>query len=384
MNLERKYNPHFTFLDQFVKFIEVLNLVSDTKHGFISTYQNSYLKINLEDIEGNLYQEINSQIKQQYYLRESQKKLQREIFIIPPLCWFFESKDFIMEIAEDLKDNKTDKLQNITKIIPKIKNIMDVRYEHIINGNKFMKKLLSFLFQNEDNLLYYGMLFSVIIAIIVNIIIFRNLKFVDGNIIAENPYAEIASIYINYLHIAYNILYLLIWFIYYVHLKFSYAQVMKIFPIIWNLALSIFVLGGEKALFLYSFQLFSIINYVDIMLVVFKTLKERVLQFLSTAVLLIISIWFFAGIAFFSLKPLFIKEKQDENVCKSYWNCFLTYLGSGIRVGGPFLGSANYVLLSNPLYYATFFFDWIFFFFIILILLNVIYAIIVYSFQYFR
>jgi len=121
----------------------------------------------------------------------------------------------------------------------------------------------------------------------------------------------------------------------------------------------------------------------DIMLIVLKTLRERALQFFATSLLLIILIWFFSGAASEYLMPVYHKPGDNENVCSSYFRCFLTYMNWGIRDNGPFDMPQN-LPYTNPNYYGAFFFDWIFFFFIILILLNIVNAIIVDSFQNFR
>ncbi len=147
--------------------------------------------------------------------------------------------------------------------------------------------------------------------------------------------------------------------------------------------ISIVTLAGKEFLFLYSFQLFSIISLFDILMIVIKTLYYRGLQFISTAVLLVIFIWFFAGTAFFWLKALYERPALRENVCESYFRCFLTYLNYGIRTNGPF-DMPQYLPYSNRNYYKAFFFDWSFFFIIMLILLNIVNAIIVDSFQNFR
>jgi len=106
-------------------------------------------------------------------------------------------------------------------------------------------------------------------------------------------------------------------------------------------------------------------------------------QFSSVFLFLIALIWFFSAVAFFFLRPNFIKADLEENVCESYFRCFLTYFNYGIRDGGPFDMPAS-LAYSNSFYYKFFAYDWFFFFSVQLIMLNVVNAIIVDSFQSFR
>jgi len=115
------------------------------------------------------------------------------------------------------------------------------------------------------------------------------------------------------------------------------------------------------------------------MMTVIKALYDRVTQFLSILYLLIIFIWFFAGIAFFNLRSLYVRVDQDENICSSYFICFLSHFNLGIRDGltnGP-----QKLFYHSTYYYEAFIYDWIFFFFVKLILLNIVNAIIVDEFQ---
>jgi len=149
---------------------------------------------------------------------------------------------------------------------------------------------------------------------------------------------------------------------------------------IGNLIVSLLVLGGKDYIFLYCFQLYSIVLYIDVMMVVLRTMKDRGIQFLSTGVLLMIVILFFSGIAFFNFIPLSLNDNETENYCQSYFNCFLRYFNWGMRSGI----SAKIIKFEDNYYWARFTFEWLYFFFVNLILLNIVNGIIVDAFQGFR
>ncbi len=133
--------------------------------------------------------------------------------------------------------------------------------------------------------------------------------------------------------------------------------------------------------FLFAFQLFSLIPLFGTMEIAIKTLKEKADQFFATGALLIALIWFFSAITLFHLRDAYYDLK--ENVCDTYFRCFLTYLNYGMRLGGPFDMPLS-LPWGDKLYAGMFIFDWLFFFFVNLILLNIFNGIIVDSFQKYR
>jgi len=116
------------------------------------------------------------------------------------------------------------------------------------------------------------------------------------------------------------------------------------------------------------------------MMVVIRTMKERGIQFLSTGVLLIIFILFFSGIAFFNLRPLNLNDDATENLCQTYFTCFLSSFNAGMRTSI----SSKILLFNDSYYWPIFAYEWLFFFFVNLILLNIVNGIIVDAFQDFR
>jgi len=103
------------------------------------------------------------------------------------------------------------------------------------------------------------------------------------------------------------------------------------------------------------------------------------MKLLSTLLLVLIWILFFAGLYFIYQKERMIHLDLNENFCSSYFKCFLTYVTEGIRIRNPSILS-----LENPLYYSAFVVDWIFYFIIVVILFNCINATIVVGFQGYR
>jgi len=141
--------------------------------------------------------------------------------------------------------------------------------------------------------------------------------------------------------------------------------------------------GNSQAIFLYSFQLLSIISLFNTMKLVVYAIIDRINQYVATFALLLVSVWFFSSLAFYFLRSDYIIPDIDDNVCGSYIKCLATYINDGIKWGGT---DNNTIILdyNNSIYVPRFFFDWLFFFIINLVLLNVVNAIIVDTFQTYR
>ncbi len=133
---------------------------------------------------------------------------------------------------------------------------------------------------------------------------------------------------------------------------------------------------------MFSFQLFSIASIFSTIRIAGLTLYRKYKQFLAVFSILSTLIILFSGAAFFFLRPNYINEELNENMCESWWRCFLTIFDYGLRAGGPF-GTFS-LAHDNNFYISIFFYDWIFFFLVNLLMLNLVNAIIVDAFQNFR
>ncbi len=150
----------------------------------------------------------------------------------------------------------------------------------------------------------------------------------------------------------------------------------------YNLIIGIIASIKPEFYFLFSLQLFSIASIFPTIRIAGVTLYRKYKEFLAVFSILSTLIILFSGAAFFFLRPNYLNEELNENMCESWWRCFFTIFNYGLRAGGPY---GAYSLSKHNFYYiSTFFYDWIFFFLINLLMLNLINAIIVDAFQNFR
>jgi len=216
-------DDQFNFFDIFINNIEVVSMISDLSLGDeLSDYQNSYLGLNIDLISGNIKKKFMNK-RQSFFLRKDQNVLMREIFVVPPQCWSLLNFGKFIEIAEDQEDATPDKILNILNIVPQISDKLEVRYDHLMKRPHVTKRFLYFLFENEDNFLYYGVFFSVILSYIVNGFMLKNIIYREIYIPVEKEISITIQV-INYFHIAYNLFFLFFWLVYYVFLKFGFVQ----------------------------------------------------------------------------------------------------------------------------------------------------------------
>jgi len=221
LKIENK-DDQYIFLDRFINTIEVVDIFSDLNISeMINNYQNSFLNINLDQICGNMNIKYSSR-KKAFFLRQDEKILVREIFILPPQCYSLNNFQKYIEIAESKEDASPDKILNILNIIPEISEMLKRRYDHIICGSPSTRSFLYFLFENEDNFIYYGGFFSIMLSYIVNGFVLKNVVY--KQILIPIQDIDITIKVINYIHIAYNAVFLLILIAYNVILKFGFIQ----------------------------------------------------------------------------------------------------------------------------------------------------------------
>ena len=214
----REDNNHFKFLQTYLGSVEVQNIISD--YCKINPYQANILSVNFDEIKGVLPIKSKKKIKKAYFFRNPKKVLLRELFVIPPECCFLMSKENILTLAERQKDVYSNNLAEILKVITKITTLVNERYLNIQKRNVIFKIVLTFMFENEDNFFYFGGLISVMLAFIANGFIIKNIS--QGEIQKGDEYVEYNTFIINYFHISYNIIFLVIWAVY--HSKYAYIK----------------------------------------------------------------------------------------------------------------------------------------------------------------
>lgn len=110
---------------------------------------------------------------------------------------------------------------------------------------------------------------------------------------------------------------------------------------------------------------------------VLNSIQMRYKQFLSTAFLLVILLFFYAALTiyFFSLKD------DGTYLFSSYLECFFYLFNYGLRAGGVHFDPK---INEQPGFWSEFIYSWVFYFLIILIILNIVNGIIVDTFQELR
>ena len=148
----------------------------------------------------------------------------------------------------------------------------------------------------------------------------------------------------------------------------------EILPFLWTF---IFGFLGLFYNFFYPFQLFTIFSISETMSSVLYSIQVRYKQFVSTAFLLVILIFFYAALTLY-----FFNVKDDMTMlCSSYLECFLYLFNYGLRAGGvPFEPK----IIDQRGFWGEFVYSWVFYFLIILIILNIVNGIIVDTFQALR
>ena len=112
---------------------------------------------------------------------------------------------------------------NIIKVIPEIAQIMQARYDIIkVSSDDSVKNFLYFLFKNEEIFIERGGFISVILAFIANGFIIKNMT--QKELQSEDHNILYVTHNINWAHIAFNSVFLIIWLFYFVIFKFSFIQ----------------------------------------------------------------------------------------------------------------------------------------------------------------
>ena len=99
---------------------------------------------------------------------------------------------------------------------------MQARYNRIKVSSESVKNFLYFLFKNEEIFIERGGFISVILAFVANGFILQNMT--QNELYSGDHSILYVTHNINWAHIAFNSIFLLIWLIYFAILKFGFLQ----------------------------------------------------------------------------------------------------------------------------------------------------------------
>jgi len=152
----------------------------------------------------------------------------------------------------------------------------------------------------------------------------------------------------------------------------------RVFPLIWNVVFGLLAISAEHRRYFYSFQLLAVTSLSSTMSLAVYSVYLRGAQFVSSAILALIIMLFYAGISFFFYNsPL---NSGDDQLCTNYRHCFVSMINF-IKMGGGIGDQLGMVSWENNDYWGRLFYDWTYFFLIILLLVNIINGIVVDTFQ---
>jgi inositol 1,4,5-triphosphate receptor type 3 len=154
----------------------------------------------------------------------------------------------------------------------------------------------------------------------------------------------------------------------------------EVYPLIWIFVFGFLGILKREWNYFYALQSFAIFFVNPTMKVVLSSIMLRYKQFISAIFGIFLTILFFSSLTFYFFRSEF-GDVSDDNICNSYFQCFVSISNFGLRAGsiGLPLHSTTY-----KKYWNEFVLDWLFYVLVILILLNVINGIIVDTFQELR
>ena len=367
----------YKFFDALVKNIEITFTKKDIKSVITFFETNQEFQFIIENNKEKFYEK---------YYEESD-----DTAIVTKTINFLVQRD-----ALNLKEFNFDEfkkqipIDNYDKRLSKIVEMKD----DILNEVDFIKKILKYPYicQLLSLINYkYVEILSIFIVLVINIlmiVVLDSKEILDGD---ESYQAIIEAL--SLANICFLIMVLLNYTI------FNYLQGNKdiytfflnmsnseIFSLSWNLILGIIGISNPKYTFLYSAQLFSLISVFDTMRAIIYTIRIRWRQFLSTLLLMMITILFFTGISFYFLRQYYIQKGDDENtlLCTNFIFCYFIILSNGIRMGGGIGDLIGLQSFNDEKFFIVFIIQWFFYFIIVLIMLNAINGIIVDTFQSLR
>jgi hypothetical protein len=152
----------------------------------------------------------------------------------------------------------------------------------------------------------------------------------------------------------------------------------KIFPLIWNFVCGVIATIDTQFNFVYALQMFSIISIFPVMKAAITSLILKYVQFLSTALLIIIICIIYGSLSIFFLNAGMKEKDSKKATCETFIQCTLHIMNWSIRNGQIGFPIKKY---SETNFWPEFIVDWTFYLSVILILLNFINGIIVDTFN---
>jgi hypothetical protein len=166
---------------------------------------------------------------------------------------------------------------------------------------------------------------------------------------------------------------------------------------LWHVIFSSIGVYRPDLNFVYSVQLFVIINLSETLKNITRSVTMKSKQLVSTFTFMLLVCYFFASIAFFFLSENFILNMFDpkhpfiplhaENVCGSLFYCFLTHMDVGVRWDGgigEYLNHRNSFTYGPSYYIVRFFYEDIYFISVNFVILSIIFGIIIDAFAELR
>ena len=113
-----------------------------------------------------------------------------------------------------------------------------------------------------------------------------------------------------------------------IHLSFIQA-----YNILFSLELCFGILAtaGNYFHLMYSLPIFEMYSTMQSVII---SVQTRYNQFVYTALLIAILITIYSSISFLYFKDLYFSSDLDENICNSFFRCFLSMFSLGIRSKG--------------------------------------------------
>lgn len=322
--------------------------------------------------------------------------LNRTFFLVHP-----NSLKISPKIVEWIKNEAPDEYnKKINFLIQKIGVVEDeMKMKCSLNSNSFYEWLYELDFEAIQSI-------SAFLVIVVNVITMwtTKLNFVNGErVISINSWANTSSRIITIINIIICFLAISIYcgFQSYLFLKFKiprkygnkrknkspwreiypFVTDKRVFPLLWNLVFGICSLTSDFNSYFYAIQLISVCYLSRIMILAILSVYKRGSQFISSAILALIILLFYAGYSFYHYNlSLNSSEEESGKLCTTYMNCFMSMINN-IKAGGGITDSLGMVSYKSKDYWGRIFYDWIYFFLIILLLLNIINGIVVDTFQ---
>jgi len=318
------------------------------------------------------------------FRRDTENYFTNEIFLIDSIGLKLDSNDIsILKETVDLSSSH-EKLVHILTNIPTIIQVLKLRKD--IDNWGFNKNLVILNYKYDKTFTFIANWLTVSLSLLTNLLLLIDLNLETYHTIYFSTRMASAIQAVDGIHLIINGC-LILNFIYVdgflnIRVNKHIALVTKL-PIFWNFAIIMVANTSEKLTFLYSLTLLSLVPIIEVMRIVIISLSSRYDQFLATIILLIVVIWFFAGIAFYFLRDDMYLTDRSINFCPTYIACFINQFTFGLRDLGV-KDQPDIMAFGQTYYWQRFFYDWFFFLFTIFLLLNIVNGIVVDTFQEYR